>query len=152
MNPVLKPGGIADLPQVMRVMETAFERRFGEGWTIAQCAGLLPMSGVWLTTARLDDEFVGFSLSRVIVDEAELLLLAVDPSRRRRGVGKSLLLHFLESARQRGAVRVHLEVRDGNGAVELYQQSGFKLSGRRRGYYTGEDGDVYDALSLSRIP
>jgi ribosomal-protein-alanine N-acetyltransferase len=50
----------------------------------------------------------------------------------------------------RGAKRLHLEVRDGNHAVNLYHGSGFTLVGRRLRYYNGPDGALYDALSLSR--
>lgn len=143
-------GGLADLPAVMTVMESAFEPRFGEAWTISQCAGLLPMPGVWLTLAQGNGELMGFSLSRIVADEAELLLLAVRPAAQRSGVGKRLLDQFAQSAVSRGARRLHLEVRDGNGALNLYRRSGFTLVGRRRRYYNGQDGQLYDALSLSR--
>lgn len=143
-------GGLADLPGVMAVMETAFDARFGEAWTASQCAGLLPMPGVWLTVARADGEALGFSLARSVAGEAELLLLAVRPDARRRGIGKDLLRHFLAAACDKGVERVHLEVRDGNHAVNLYSASGFTVVGRRRGYYSGKDGAVYDALSLAR--
>lgn len=146
----LSNGGLAELPGVMTVMETAFEPQFGEAWTASQCAGLLPMPGVWLTVARDGGIIVGFSLARLVVDEAELLLLAVSPGARRRGVGRALLDHFLAAAPGRGAGRLHLEVRDGNHAVNLYHASGFTVVGRRRGYYSGRDGKSYDALSLSR--
>lgn len=148
---LLDRGGAADLPAVLTVMEDAFDPRFGEGWTHAQCAGLLPMPGVWLTLAR-DSEtgVVGFSLARIVADEAELLLLAVRRDAQRRGVGVRLLDHFDASARAQGALRLHLEVRDGNNAVNLYKSSGFTLVGRRAGYYNGLDGQQYDALSLSR--
>jgi ribosomal-protein-alanine N-acetyltransferase len=142
-------GGLADLPGVMTVMDAAFERRFGEAWTLPQCAALLPLPGVWLTLARADESVVGFSLSRVVVDEAELLLLAVGPDAQRRGIGKLLLDQFRSSAISRGATRLHLEVRDGNPALNLYNSAGFTLVGRRRKYYNGSDGSVYDALSLS---
>ncbi len=146
----LEEGGLADLPGVIGVMESAFEPRFGEAWTLSQCAGLLPLPGVWLTVARHDGEVIGFSLSRIVADEAELLLLAVKPQAQRSGIGKSLLGQFERSATSRGARRLHLEVRDGNQAVNLYRSSGFTLVGRRRRYYNGRDGQLYDALSLSR--
>ena len=66
---------------VMAVMDDSFDPRFGEAWTASQCAGLLPMPGVWLTLAREDDAVVGFALARVVADEAELLLLAVRSGR-----------------------------------------------------------------------
>lgn len=146
----LANGGLADLPGVMRVMDSAFEPRFGEAWTASQCAGLLPLPGVWLTVARREDDVVGFAMARQVADEAELLLLAVHPAARRHGLGRSLLQHFFSAAISRGAGRLHLEVRDGNHALHLYHEAGFTVVGRRRGYYKGFDGSVFDALSLSR--
>jgi ribosomal-protein-alanine N-acetyltransferase len=110
----------------------------------------LGLPGVWLTLARRGGEPAGFALSRVILDESELLLLGVRPQFRRRGIGRALLSHWMESARARGAVRVHLEVRDGNGALDLYLQAGFTRIGRRGGYYRGADGRLHDALTLAR--
>lgn len=143
-------GGAAQLHAVMSVMTDAFDPRFGEAWTHAQCAGLLPMPGVWLTLATSGGRAVGFSLARIVVDEAELLLLAVRPEMRAKGVGRALLEHFAAAAGGKGATRLHLEVRDGNGALNLYEKAGFTLAGRRLRYYSGTDGQQYDALSLSR--
>ena len=132
----------------MTVMTGAFQPCFGEGWTRSQCAGILPMAGVQLTIAEEAGAIVGFSLMRAVVDEAELLLVAVAPDARRRGVGKCLIEHFIEEARGRGALRLHLEVRDGNDAVSLYRAAGFETAGRRRDYYRGPDGYRYDAITL----
>ena len=143
-------GGPADLAAVMQVMEESFDPAFGEAWTAPQCAGLLPMAGVWLSLAREDQAVVGFALARVAGDEAELLLLAVGRSSQRRGVGQMLLDRFAAVAASKGAEQLHLEVREGNHAVKLYEQSGFTLVGRRRNYYTGEDGYCYDALTLAK--
>lgn len=147
----LEPGGVRDLGAVMAVMEDSFDSRFGEAWTAAQCAGLLPLPGVWLTLARGSDGVIGFALARRIADEAELLLLAVRRGRQRAGVGKLLLDRFVADAGRRGAGRLHLEVREGNHAVNLYERSGFALVGRRRNYYSGPEGRRYDALTLARI-
>jgi len=149
---VFEQGTSRDLDAVMQVMTAAFGDRFGEAWTRSQCAGILPMSGVSLVIARDDPNgsVVGFSLSRSVADEAELLLLGVMPSHRRRGIGGALLERFIESARQGGAGRIHLEVREGNPAIAMYQSAGFKQVGRRRKYYHGENGSDFDALTLSR--
>lgn len=145
-------GGSADLDAVMAVMDSAFDPGFGEAWTRSQCAGILPMAGVLLMLAwdGKREQPLGFSLSRSIAGEAELLLLAVSPASQRRGVGRRLLDHFLERARADGARRVHLEVRDGNPAVGLYREAAFKPAGRRRNYYRGSDGHQYDALTFAR--
>jgi ribosomal-protein-alanine N-acetyltransferase len=143
-------GGPADLDAVMRIMEDSFDPAYGEAWTGPQCAGLMPMPGVWLSLARDGEQVVGFSLSRVIAGEAELLLLAVKRGSQSKGIGKRLLERFNVSAEARGARRLHLEVRDGNKALKLYEKAGFSEVGRRRNYYTGRDGQVYDALTLAR--
>lgn len=147
----LVPGRSADLAAVMTIMNAAFEPRFGEAWTRSQCAGILPMSGVSLTVARDsgDEQLLGFSLSRTVAGEAELLLLAVMPDRQRRGIGRLLLDEFLASARSAGASRVHLEVREGNPAIEMYLGAGFKPVGRRPNYYRGYGGRQFDALTFA---
>jgi ribosomal-protein-alanine N-acetyltransferase len=146
----IEPGSVLDVGDVMHVMEDSFDGAYGEAWTALQCAGLLPMPGVWLNFARERGEPVGFALARVIAGEAELLLLAVRRGAQGRGVGKALLDRFTSDALLRGADRLHLEVRDGNEAIHLYRHNGFKEIGRRRNYYRGPSGQLYDALTLAR--
>ncbi|MEO6248749.1 MAG: GNAT family N-acetyltransferase [Sphingomicrobium sp.] len=140
------------LDEVMAIMATAFAPEYGEAWTRSQCAEILPMSGVTLTLARDDASAVpvGFALIRTVADEAELLLIAVAPGERRRGIGRALIGHFVDHATAQGARRLHLEVRDGNDAVALYHASGFKVAGRRHHYYRGASGAQFDALTLVR--
>jgi ribosomal-protein-alanine N-acetyltransferase len=147
---VIEPGSVLDLGDVMRVMENSFDPAFGEAWTAPQCAGLLPMPGVWLTLARESAAPVGFTMSRLAAGEAELLLLAVRRDAQRRGAGLKLLERFIADARTRGASRLHLEVRDGNDAISLYKQLDFREVGRRKNYYRGPSGHLYDALTLAR--
>jgi ribosomal-protein-alanine N-acetyltransferase len=146
----LRAGGVGDLSLVETIMGEAFDPRFGEAWTRGQCLGILAMPGVWLTVAMVDREPAGFALSRGVADEAELLLLAVRPARRRRGVGAALLRAMIAQAQANGAVRVHLEVREGNDAVKLYQTTGFTKVGERRDYYRGASGQTFNALTYQR--
>lgn len=152
MSVKLADGGADDLDMVMQVMTSAFSDRYGEAWTRSQCAGILPMSGVRLTLARDGPAVVGFSLYRTIAGDAELLLLAVHPAAQGRGTGRRLLEQFIEDAKKNGAERVHLEVRDGNPAIGLYEAAGFVQSNRRRNYYHGLNGDRFDALTFALLP
>jgi [ribosomal protein S18]-alanine N-acetyltransferase len=147
---VLDEGDILALDSVMGVMEDSFDPAFGEAWTGPQCAGLLPMPGVWLSLARAGEEVIGFALGRIVLREAELLLLAVKRDGQGRGVGEMLLDRFTAIAKRRGAEQLHLEVREGNRAIRLYKRAGFSEVGRRKAYYNGCDGQVYDALTLAR--
>jgi ribosomal-protein-alanine N-acetyltransferase len=139
-----------DMDSVMEIMNAAFDPTYGEAWTRSQCAGILPMAGVTLRIAEGGaGAIAGFALIRAIADEAELLLIAVDPRAQHRGVGAALVDDFFAFAKSRGARRVHLEVRDGNSAIQLYERAGFSLAGRRRDYYRGADGHKRDALTLA---
>jgi len=146
----LKRGNSGDLDGVMEVMRAAFGDRYGEAWTRSQCAGILPMAGVSMTLAHDNEAIVGFSLVRSVADESELLLLAVLPAQQRRGIGRQLLDDFVHSAAAEGINRVHLEVRDGNPAVDMYRTAGFVPVGRRRNYYRGSNGRQFDALTFAR--
>lgn len=149
----IETGTCESIDDVMTVMDEAFGNHFGEAWTRSQLAGILPMGGVFLMLALEpgSDETVGFSLFRSVADEAELLLLAVAPTHHRRGVGRRLLVDFLERARNDGIARVHLEVRDGNPAVAMYRSAGFSPVGRRRNYYHAPDGRRFDAITLAHL-
>ena len=146
----LASGRVSDADAVDRVMQAAFDPRFGEAWTRAQCVGILTMPGVWLTLAKAEDAVVGFALVRAIMDEAELLLIAVDPAHRRRGVAGALMRSMLAECRGRGVKRVHLEVRANNPALALYTAHGFAKAGERRDYYRAKSGESFDAHTYAR--
>lgn len=149
----IEPGTSVELDAVMEIMDSAFGDQFGEAWTRSQLAGILPMSGVELRVARdsSNDALLGFSLTRTVADESELLLLAVGASNQRGGIGRRLLEDFVSSARRQRAARVHLEVRDGNPAISMYRAAGFMPVGRRRNYYQGVSGKRFDAVTLALL-
>ena len=146
----LANGGAADADAVDRLMAAAFDPRYGEAWTRNQCLGIMAMPGVWLTLARVDGADAGFALTRAIMDEAELLLIAVDPAHRRGGVGAALLRSVLAEARGRGVRRLHLEVRANNPAIRFYAAHGFAREGVRRNYYRSRTGEAFDAHTYAR--
>ena len=136
------------LDAVMEVMGAAFGDSYGEAWTRSQCAGILPMDGVTLMVADDGAELLGFALYRTVLDDAELLLLAVSPAAQGNGIGRKLLSQFVDDAKKKGASKIHLEVRDGNRAIRIYEAAGFAPAGRRRNYYRGADGRQHDALTF----
>ncbi len=83
-----------------------------------------------------------------VADELHVTNIAVHPDRRRRGIARTLLGRVIDDARQRAIRLVVLEVRPSNAeALALYESFGFRVVGRRRGYYydTGEDALVMEA-------
>ncbi|TCO73886.1 GNAT family N-acetyltransferase [Rhodovulum euryhalinum] len=115
-------------------------------WSGPEFVALLESPGVFLV-----GDGSAFALGRVVLDEAELLTLAVHPGARRRGLGRARLGAFETAALDRGAARTFLEVAADNGpARALYASAGYALTGRRRGYYAAPDGRRIDALLMSR--
>ena len=150
MSATLREGNEGDIGAVMDVMDRAFDPAYGEAWSAGQCLGMLSLPGVWLSFAEEGERATGFALSRLLIDEAELLLLAVEPDARGQGVGRALIERTAGIAAGKGAHRLLLEVRDDNPALELYRGAGFSEIGRRRNYYLGADGTARDALTLAR--
>jgi ribosomal-protein-alanine N-acetyltransferase len=113
-----------------------------EAWDAAAFGRLLAMPGAHaLATAA------GFVLFRLAADEAEILMLAVLPEARRRGLGRRLVEAAAAMAGRRGARAMFLEVAAGNAAARaLYAATGFVEVGTRPGYYP--DGEA--ALVLRR--
>lgn len=146
----IRHGDAGDIGLVEAIMADAFDPAFGEAWTRGQCLGVLAMPGVSLLMALRGDAPAGFAMVRTVLDEAELLLLAVARAARRQGVGTALLTRVLADAVARGVAAVHLEVRSDNPAVALYRAHGFAKGGERRAYYRGTDGRARDAHSFVR--
>lgn len=114
-------------------------------WSALEFAALLATPGAF----ALGDASAVL-LGRVAADEAEVMVLATDPARRREGRARALLGAFLAEAAARGARTAFLEVAEDNApALALYAGAGFARVGRRPGYYGRPDGDVA-ALVLSR--
>jgi ribosomal-protein-alanine N-acetyltransferase len=94
-----------------------------------------------------DGQLCGFASARLLVDEAHVVRLAVDPDRRRQGIGYGLLDGLIAWASEAHAIALLLEVRASNdAALGLYAAAGLQVEGRRPRYYP--DGE--DALLLRR--
>lgn len=93
---------------------------------------------------EMREEVAGYLMAWQVADELHITNLAVAPSRRRSGLGGALLAHALGEAARNGATWCQLEVRTSNvSARVLYERSGFRSIGVRRGYYQdGEDAVV----------
>ena len=93
-------------------------------------------SGYLGLIARDHGAVSGFAVARLLGDEAELLLIAVTPEMRRRGVALLLWIELAERLQASGARTVHLEVRESNRPAQaFYRSRGFTQSGVRPKYY-----------------
>lgn len=141
---------VGDLAAAMRVMDAAFEPAYGEAWSAAQLLTLFALPSARVCLAWDGDHACGFSAARIAGPESELLLLAVDPLFRGRGIGALLIDDWRAWASEQGAEDYFLEMRADNDAVHLYQRAGFSECGRRPAYYRGNDGLIRDAITMRR--
>jgi [ribosomal protein S18]-alanine N-acetyltransferase len=146
------------LDRIMTIMETAFDPAFGEAWNRRQVSDALTLSSTHALVIAAGGELIavgpsaltpaGFVLTRHAADEEELLLVAIAPQFRRRGLGQRLLECFFAQARERGVTRIFLEMRRGNPAISLYEKVGFTPIGERLNYYKMANGDRVDAITF----
>ena len=109
------------------------------------------LSGYLSLVAREHGELCAFAIARTLVDEAELLLIAVTPSQRRQGVAALLWIELVQRLRSAGATKIFLEVRASNmPARSFYLSRGLSEIGVRKNYYPNgvHDGDREDALQM----
>ncbi len=147
----IRAASVEDIAAVMSIMRAAFDPEFGEAWNALQVEGMLALPGTAMCIATKDGKVAGFALTRLTLDEVELLLIAVDPHARRCGIAKQLISFTMEIAVKLSAASIYLEVRKGNPACALYKSVGFIQIGNRPGYYKGIRGDVYDAETYQLI-
>ena len=100
--------------------------------------------------ATVEGEVVGFMVYWVVVNELHLLNLAVDPTWRRRGIGRAMVRYLVELAEDNYLSSLFLEVRVSNKpAQKLYREFGFKPVAIRQNYYS-DDGEDAIVMCLRR--
>ena len=100
----------------------------------------------------VDGKMVAFAITQVVLDEASLFNIAVDPAFQRRGFGRQLLQHLIDELIKRNVLTLWLEVRASNlPAIALYEQLGFNQASRRPNYYPTASGRE-DAILMALTP
>ncbi len=145
----LRQGGLADLEAAYRLNR----ENFSEYWSRESLFSALE-SGYDLLLCEAEGEAVGYLLSLTILDEIQIMQIAVSPHYRRQGIASRMTATLTASAAtNRHHVRtITLEVRQSNHAArKLYAGLGFEEVGCRKGYYAP---DIYgkreDAILMTR--
>lgn len=127
------------VPQIARLEQCCFS----QPWSARSIAAELenPLS-CWLV-AEENGVLLGYIGSQACAPEADVMNVAVEPTARRRGVGRALLRALMARLRAQGMQSLTLEVRAGNQpALALYQRLGFQEVGRRPKYYVNPTEDA----------
>jgi [ribosomal protein S18]-alanine N-acetyltransferase len=143
----IEPATLRDAPKLAQLHGASFHRGWGEG----EFEGMLTERNTLVHRLRSGRKVIGFAVSRMAADEAEILSIAVAPSHRGHGLSRNLLLTHLGHLAGRGVRTVFLEVEENNQAARrLYDRAGFAVIGRRERYYREPDGQQLNAVLMRR--
>ena len=145
-TPVIELATIRDAPRLAQLHGTSFHR----GWGESEFERMLAERNTLVQRLRLRRKIIGFAVSRMGADEAEILSIAIDAGHRGKGFSRNLLLTHLGHLAGYGVRSIFLEVEENNHpARRLYQWAGFAVVGRRERYYQ-QDGEQLNALLMRR--
>jgi ribosomal-protein-alanine N-acetyltransferase len=140
------PGADADIDAIVALELESFTNPWSRETLVWELANS-DVTRVYLLRDT-EDRAIAFCIAWVLFDELHINTLAVSPRHRRQGLATLLLGEVMADAARDGARRATLEVRESNtAALELYAGLGFRVTARRRGYYTNP---AEDALILWR--
>ena len=109
---------------------------FSDPWSENSVASELenPLS-LWLI-AEEDGAVCGYVGSQTVLDETDMMNIAVRPDCRRKGIAAALIAELVSRLKARGSRVLRLEVRESNfSAIALYEALGFTQLGLRKNYY-----------------
>jgi [ribosomal protein S18]-alanine N-acetyltransferase len=143
----IEPATMRDAVKLSQLHRASFHR----GWGRSEFETMLAERNTFTQRLMLGRALIGFIISRLAADEAEILSIAVAAAQRGRGYSRELLAHHLGHLAGRGVRRVFLEVEENNQpAVRLYKRAGFQTVGRREQYYRDATGAKLNALIMQR--
>jgi ribosomal-protein-alanine N-acetyltransferase len=146
-TPVVERATARDAARLAQLHGASFHRGWGEG----EFETMLGERNTLVHRLKLGRKVIGFAVSRMAADEAEILSIAVDADHRGKGLSRNLLMTHLGHLAGHGVRSIFLEVEENNApARRLYDWAGFGVVGRRERYYKQPDGEQLNALLMRR--
>ena len=144
---LVEPAQLRDAPRLAQLHGASFHR----GWGETEFETMLTERNTLVHRLVAGRKTIGFAVSRIAADEAEILSIAIADSHRGRGLSRELLRTHLGHLAGRGVRTVFLEVEENNQpARRLYEWAGFEVIGRRERYYQQPGGEQLNALLMRR--
>lgn len=128
-------------------VKKAEEASFNDAWSVGAIEEELCSSRAICLKAVKEGRIVGFAFLKVLLDEGEILRIAVLPDERKKGIGQALLARLIKEAYEAGVQSIFLEVREKNtSARALYEKNGFEAYSERKNYYGDENAVLYKKI------
>jgi len=139
-----------EAPAIARMSRDWIEHGLGWSWTAVRVSHAVRDASTNVAVRVQDARLNGFGIMQYLDDDAaHLVLLAVSPVLRHRGMGRQMLLWLEEAAQVAGSTAIRLECRaDNTNAIAFYQHLGYRQVGTVRGYYEQR----VDAVRLIKHP
>ncbi|MBQ4473998.1 MAG: ribosomal protein S18-alanine N-acetyltransferase [Lachnospiraceae bacterium] len=129
---MFRPMFPGDLPRVLEIEEASFS----DPWSEAGFADAMKAPGAMCTVAARGEKIEGYAIFYTVMDEAQLLNVAIAPEARGQKIGERMLVIAMQKLEMRGIRHFYLEVRESNEAARaLYTKIGFGEDGIRRDFY-----------------
>ncbi|MBS5521855.1 MAG: ribosomal protein S18-alanine N-acetyltransferase [Clostridiales bacterium] len=134
------PAQKMDLPELVKL-----ERQcFSDPWSLSCFEAAQKYSYSTMLLAKLGDTVAGYCCLYHIMDEGEIVNIAVAPDFCRAGIGTKMLASLLEKGRGQGVTRFLLDVRFSNlAAIRLYEKAGFKKIAVQKNFYENPAEDAW---------
>jgi [ribosomal protein S18]-alanine N-acetyltransferase len=124
------------LDDVLSIQKILAESPQAAFWSLQAIEDVLRQSWVTALVSEQGGEVTGFLVGRRLMDEGEILNLAIHIKHRKHGHGHALVNALLDQYQRLAVSRLFLEVRESNAdAIHFYQSLGFQQTGRRPTYY-----------------
>ena len=116
---------------------------FSDPWSERSVASELNNKLAFWLVAEEDGRVAGYVGSQTVIDESDVMNVAVHPDFRRQGIAETLMEQLVASLKEMGSHCLTLEVRASNDpAIALYEKLGFEEVGRRKNYYRNPKEDA----------
>ena len=128
----IRRASLSDLDAIAEIEE----KSFSTPWSVNSLKESLSDDRYTFLVADVGGDVVGYGSILPVLDECDLLNIAVLPELRGQGLGKALMNALISEAKNMGVAYMHLEVRESNeNAIGLYRSLGFETDGIRKNYY-----------------
>lgn len=145
----IRPVSVVDIDLILPIEESSFTAPFTREMFLGMTHVQTPFGGI---AAELDGVLAGYLFYSTVLDEMEILTIAVSNVFRRQGIARALIKSAIDLANNSHIKTMFLEVRPSNAAARsLYLSFGFVEFGIRKGYYKDNDEDAITMKKLLNV-
>lgn len=135
-----------NINQVIELDEIVFKN---QAWSMDSHIHSLNLDNYYIDAFMHQDVLVGFTIYSTVIDEAELLKIAVNEDYRNKKIASNLIINMVHELKIKNINKLFLEVNEKNyKAIKLYQKNNFKIISKRKNYYENNENALIMQLNI----